>query len=73
MGECIVCLLYSDCYTTIVYDLDSIFVARCRVLKCLQLSEKEVGNFVLFTDCKSQVHALCIQGVSSIYNIYLDR
>ena len=26
MGECIICLLYSDCYTTIVYDLDGIWV-----------------------------------------------
>ena len=26
MGECIICLLYSDCCTTIVYDLDGIWV-----------------------------------------------
>ena len=72
MGECIICLLYSDCYTTIMYDLDGIWVDVVFKMPTV-IRKKQLVIFVLFAECKSQVHAPCIEGVSSMYKIIKMR
>jgi hypothetical protein len=55
-----------------MYDLDGIWVDVVFKMPTV-IRKKQLVIFVLFAECKSQVHAPCIEGVSSMYKIIKMR